>query len=168
LRFSRRWLWRMPPSGMWRRATLLSTDVSEEHSASIIRVTWIGELGTTLAVTSNRCTLWRITMSRATWRNIPEDGILPLCYISVTEKQSSSSMHFNKYTIMLFILVFVLQWPNYTSRQISFLEFIDINIMHRNLLCRPQRAENSLSYVNLLRRNFKPLYGHQSLIKSTE
>jgi hypothetical protein len=29
---------------------LLRTDVSDEHSASIIRVTRIGELGTTLAV----------------------------------------------------------------------------------------------------------------------
>jgi hypothetical protein len=29
------------------------TDVSEEHVTSIIRVTRIGELGTTLAVTSN-------------------------------------------------------------------------------------------------------------------
>jgi hypothetical protein len=35
------------------------TDVSEEHTASIIRVTRIGELGITLAVTSNRRTLRR-------------------------------------------------------------------------------------------------------------
>jgi hypothetical protein len=35
---------------------LVRTNVSEEHSASIIRVTRIGELGM-LAVTSNRCTL---------------------------------------------------------------------------------------------------------------
>jgi hypothetical protein len=34
-------------------------DVSEELSASFIRVTRIGELGTTLAVTSNRYTLRR-------------------------------------------------------------------------------------------------------------
>jgi hypothetical protein len=33
------------------------TEVSEERIASIIRVTGIGELGTTLAVTSNRRTL---------------------------------------------------------------------------------------------------------------
>jgi hypothetical protein len=33
------------------------TDVSEELSASFIRVTRIGELGTTSAVTSNRRTL---------------------------------------------------------------------------------------------------------------
>jgi hypothetical protein len=35
----------------------LRTDVSEERSASIIRVTRIRELGTTLAVTRNRSTL---------------------------------------------------------------------------------------------------------------
>jgi L-ribulose-5-phosphate 3-epimerase UlaE len=38
---------------------LVMTDVSEELSASFIRVTRIGELGTTLAVTSNRRTLRR-------------------------------------------------------------------------------------------------------------
>jgi hypothetical protein len=36
---------------------LVRTDVVEEHSASIIGVTRIGELGTMLAVTSNRRTL---------------------------------------------------------------------------------------------------------------
>jgi hypothetical protein len=39
------------------RVALVKTDVSEEVSASIIRVTRISKLGTTLAVTSNRCTL---------------------------------------------------------------------------------------------------------------
>jgi ABC-type molybdate transport system permease subunit len=39
---------------MLRRAALVRTDVSKELSASVIRVTRIGELGTTLAVTSNR------------------------------------------------------------------------------------------------------------------
>jgi hypothetical protein len=43
------------PSGMLRRVALVRTDVSEELSAYFIRVTRIGELGTTLAVTSN----WR-------------------------------------------------------------------------------------------------------------
>jgi hypothetical protein len=50
--------WRMAPSGMLRRVALLRTDVSEELS-SFIRVTRICELGTTLAVTSNRRTLRR-------------------------------------------------------------------------------------------------------------
>jgi hypothetical protein len=45
---------RMVSSGMLRRVALVRTYVSEELSASSIRVTRIGELGTTLAVTSNR------------------------------------------------------------------------------------------------------------------
>jgi hypothetical protein len=49
----------MAPSGMLRRVALVRTDVSEEHSASFFRVTRIGELGTTLAVTKNRRTLRR-------------------------------------------------------------------------------------------------------------
>jgi hypothetical protein len=35
---------------------LVRTDVSKELSASFIRVIRIGEIGTALAVTSNRCT----------------------------------------------------------------------------------------------------------------
>jgi hypothetical protein len=46
-------------SGMLHRVTLVRTDVSEEPSASFIRVTRIGELGTTLAATINRRTLRR-------------------------------------------------------------------------------------------------------------
>jgi hypothetical protein len=44
----------MRSSGMLRRVAIVRTDVSEELSASFIMVTRIGELGTTLAVTSNR------------------------------------------------------------------------------------------------------------------
>jgi hypothetical protein len=47
---------------MLRRVALVRTDVSKEPSTSFIRVTRIGELGTTLAVTSNRGTLRRNTM----------------------------------------------------------------------------------------------------------
>jgi hypothetical protein len=47
---------KMPSSGMLRHMAVVRTDVSEEHSASIIKVTRIGELGT-LAVTSNQRTL---------------------------------------------------------------------------------------------------------------
>jgi hypothetical protein len=46
----------MASSGTLRRVALIRTDVSEELSASIIRVTRMGELGT-LAVTSSQCTL---------------------------------------------------------------------------------------------------------------
>jgi hypothetical protein len=48
---------RIVSSEMLRRVVLVRTDVSEEPGASFIRVTRIGELGTTLAATSNRRTL---------------------------------------------------------------------------------------------------------------
>jgi hypothetical protein len=48
-------------SGMLHRVALVRADASEERSASFIRVTRIDELGTTLAVTSNRRTLRRNT-----------------------------------------------------------------------------------------------------------
>jgi hypothetical protein len=47
----------MVSSGMLRRVALVRTDVWEKLRASFIRVTGIGELGTTVAVTSNRSKL---------------------------------------------------------------------------------------------------------------
>jgi hypothetical protein len=55
----------MPSAGMLRGVALVRTDVSKECSTSIIRVTRIDELGTTLAVTSNRRTLQRNTIHNA-------------------------------------------------------------------------------------------------------
>jgi hypothetical protein len=49
----------MASSGMLCRVTLVKTNVSEERSAFFIRVTRIGALGTTLAVTRNRLTVRR-------------------------------------------------------------------------------------------------------------
>jgi hypothetical protein len=89
----------MVSSGLLRRVALVRTDVSEEPVASFIRVTKIGELGTTQAATSNRRTLRRnikcgissifVTLMKetpgssetsvlttATRRNNPEDTIL--------------------------------------------------------------------------------------------
>jgi hypothetical protein len=83
---------------MLRRVALVRSDVSGEHIASTIRVTGIGELSTTLAVTSNRSTqraanvvpsspiLVTVMMeeihfsemsvlTRTTRRSNPEDGI---------------------------------------------------------------------------------------------
>jgi hypothetical protein len=49
----------MVSSGMLRRVAPVRIDVSEELRAYFIRVTRIGELETTLAITSNRRTLRR-------------------------------------------------------------------------------------------------------------
>jgi hypothetical protein len=48
--------WRIVSSGMLRRVALVRTAVSENPRASFIRVTRLGELWTTLALTSNRRT----------------------------------------------------------------------------------------------------------------
>jgi hypothetical protein len=73
----------MVSSGMLYRVALVRSDVSEELSASFIRVTRIGELEATLAITRNRRTLRRnyyssetSFLTRATRRNIPEDTII--------------------------------------------------------------------------------------------
>jgi hypothetical protein len=63
----------MVSSGMLRRVALVRTDVSEEFSASFIRVTRIGELVTLMeALRSSETSV----LTRATRRNIPEGTIL--------------------------------------------------------------------------------------------
>jgi hypothetical protein len=68
----------MPSSGMLRRMARVRTDVSKEHNPSIIRVTRIGELETTLPVTSNRNTLQRNSVRRfpVTAKVVPSSPIL--------------------------------------------------------------------------------------------
>jgi hypothetical protein len=65
----------MVPSGMLRRVALVRTDVSKELSASIIRVTRNGELGT-LAVTSNFVFLRNVRRLLVTANVVPSSPIL--------------------------------------------------------------------------------------------
>jgi hypothetical protein len=90
---------RVLSSGILHHVALVRTSVSEECSASIIRVTRISKLGTMLAVTKMRQSLVTANivprslilvtlvmeaihssetsvLTRATWRNIPDNGIL--------------------------------------------------------------------------------------------
>jgi hypothetical protein len=64
----------MPSSRLLHRVAFVKTDVSEEPSASIIRVTRIGELGKTLAVTSNR--IHRSVRRFLITANVPTSPIL--------------------------------------------------------------------------------------------
>jgi hypothetical protein len=60
----------MASSEMLRGVALVRPDVWKELSASFIRVTGIGELGRTLAVTSNRRTLRRNTKYQGSVRRL--------------------------------------------------------------------------------------------------
>jgi hypothetical protein len=68
----------MASSGMLHSVALVRTDVSEELNASFIRVTRIGELETTLAVTSN------LVFLRSVRRFLVRASVVPSSPILVT------------------------------------------------------------------------------------
>jgi hypothetical protein len=75
----------MASSGMLRHVALVRTDVSEELSASFMKVTRIGGLGTTLAVISNRRLLQRnIKCLRSMRRLLVIASVVPCSPILVT------------------------------------------------------------------------------------
>jgi hypothetical protein len=66
----------MASSGMLRRVALVKTDVSEELSASFIRAARNGQLGPTLAVTSNRLFFRSVRRFLVTTSVVPSSLIL--------------------------------------------------------------------------------------------
>jgi hypothetical protein len=87
---------------MLRRVALVKTDVSEEPGASFIRVTSIGELGTTQAVTSNRRTLRRnkyLVFLRSVRRLLVAACVVPSSPILVTlMKEATGSFETSVFT----------------------------------------------------------------------
>jgi hypothetical protein len=80
---------------MLHRVALVRTGVSEELISSVIRVTRIGELGTTLAVTSNRR---NTVFLRSVRRLLVTGNVVPSSPILVTlmmEATSSSETSFH-------------------------------------------------------------------------
>jgi hypothetical protein len=76
----------MVSSGILRRVALVRTDISEELTASFIRITRIDELGTTLAVTSNRRTLVFLRTLRGL---LVPARVIPLTPILVTRMKEA-------------------------------------------------------------------------------
>jgi hypothetical protein len=66
----------MVSSGMLRLVAVVRTDVSEEPRTFFIRVTRIGELGTTLAANTNRRSVRRLLVA---------DSVVPSSPILVTQ-----------------------------------------------------------------------------------
>jgi hypothetical protein len=98
----------MVSSGTLRRVALVRTDVSEELSASSIRVTIIGELGITLALTGTRrkprcetkCV--RLVFLRSVLRLLVTASVVPSSPIIVTlMKEALSSSETSVLTMLL-------------------------------------------------------------------
>jgi hypothetical protein len=100
-------------SGLLRRVALVRADVSQELRASFMRVTTIGELGTTLAVTSTRRTLRRNIILHSYRREKLKSYIVPTFVI----RMYSSSLTADYLRRIRYLLPATLIKPQKGNRQ---------------------------------------------------
>jgi hypothetical protein len=109
----------MSSSGKLRSVALVRTDDSEELSASIIRVKKTGELGTALAVTSNRPTLRRMPFLTCRFIYELQDAISQnmIIFITIIARTSIPTMNICIYGKCYLCRVFgLLASPFHTGR----------------------------------------------------
>jgi hypothetical protein len=82
----------MASSVMLRHVALVRTDVSEELSASFIRVARIGELGTTVAVTNKRRTLQRNSKWFLVTASVVPSSPIPVTLMKEALRSSETSV----------------------------------------------------------------------------
>jgi hypothetical protein len=124
-------LCRMASSGMLCRMALARTDVSEELSASFIRVTRFGELGTTLAVTSNRRTMLRLLV---TANVVPSS---PILVTLVKEALSSSETS---------VLTRTTQCNTPEDAILHFIQLLPYIPVQCNNQCFPRHSDNDVEW----------------------
>jgi hypothetical protein len=160
---------------MLRRVALVRTDVSYKRSASIIRVTGIDVLGT-LAVTSNRTKLRRnatyiicllvdgghtffrnVGSTRATWCDIPEDGILH------SHRRENLKSYINicwnfKYHTMEICKKYGMEIPNVVYKMEMLCQVYGLIRLSQDLICTQQRRNKAVLWISVVRRSPRRLW----------
>jgi hypothetical protein len=139
----------MVSSGMLHHVVLVKTDVSEELSASFIRVTRIGELGTTLAITSNRRTL-RLLVTASV---VPSSPILVTLMMEALSS-AETSVFLHSVRRLLVTVSIVPSSPILVTLMKEALSFSDTSVLTRatwrnipeDTILHSHRRENLKSY----------------------